>query len=115
MHPILITEQRSSRHNSRPVLATSGSNWNAKDHVGERGGLLLGSRNVRAAQRLPEAISKVEIRVVAGDVAQNHKEGITSKPPGFSLEVTSSSLLMHLHLVDQLIEGNTYTVFRPTS
>ena len=46
-------------------------------HQGGR--FLLGSRNVCTLRRLLEAIGKVEVRVVAGDVAQNHEDDVAGK------------------------------------
>ena len=85
-------------------LPTSRSNGDTKNLVGERGGFLLGSRNVCARRRLSKAVGKVEIRVATGDVAQDHEEGVAGNLLRFTCEATRPSFFVRLQLHDQLVE-----------
>ena len=83
-------------------------NLNKENPVSKGSSLLLSSGNVSTCRRLLKAIAKVAPWVSAGDVAQNHEEGIAGKLLGFSREATAPSLFMHLQLVDQLVEEEPY-------
>ena len=59
-------------------LVTAGSRWDFKGLDGKGSSFLLGGLNVNTHRRLLEPIGKVEIWMTAGDVAQDHEEGIVS-------------------------------------
>ena len=67
---------------------------------------LLGGCKIGTHWRL-ESVVKIELWMVAGDIAQDHEEGVTGKLPGLGLEALSPPLLMHFQLLNQLIEEDS--------
>ena len=82
-------------------LAALGDPGDDDDLVSKGTSLLVGSRNVDASWQPPEAISKVEVQMAIGDVAQDHEEGISGKLPGLVCKMGGFSFLMCPQPFDQ--------------
>src|SRR4051812_28729171 len=96
-----ITGQR--KNDNGPILdqIARRSSSNMENPVGPGSSFLLGSYDVGTRRRLLESVIKVEVRMAAGDIAQDHEEGVMGKLPGLGRKTLNHPLFMCLQLLDQ--------------